>query len=87
MLNGMFSSIPIVQAKYELKFRSKGKQVSFDIIAKDVKLIQAFMGLGINLSDYHKSNFVLKSGINLAEILIPVANVHYYSQLKPKQIM
>ena len=32
------------------------------------------MGLGINLSDYHKFNFVLKSGINLAEILNPVTN-------------
>ena len=32
------------------------------------------MGLGINLSEYHKFNFALKSGINLAEILNPAAD-------------
>ena len=74
MLNPMFSNIPAVKDKYELKFRHKGKQVSFDVIAKDGKLIQALMGLGINLSEYHKFNFALKSGINLAEILNPAAD-------------
>jgi hypothetical protein len=74
MLNQMFSAIPAVKDKYELKFRHKGKQVSFDVIAKDGKLIQALMGLGINLSEYHKFNFALKSGINLAEILNPAAD-------------
>ena len=74
ILNGMFSNIPAAKDKFELKFRHKGKQVSFDVIAKDGKLIQALMGLGINLSEYHKFNFALKSGINLAEILNPAAD-------------
>ena len=74
LLNGMFSASPALKDKYELKFRHKGKQVSFDVIAKDGKLIQALMGLGINLSEYHKFNFALKSGINLAEILNPAAD-------------
>ena len=74
LLNQMFSNIPALKDKYELKFRHKGKQVSFDVIAKDGKLIQALMGLGINLSEYHKFNFALKSGINLAEILNPAAD-------------
>ena len=70
----MFSNIPHIKDKCELKFRHKGKQVSFDVVAKDGKLIQALMNLGIDLTDYHKFNFALKSGINLAEILNPAAD-------------
>ena len=74
MLLPMFSGIPHIKDKCELKFRHKGKQVSFDVVAKDGKLIQALMNLGIDLTDYHKFNFALKSGINLAEILNPTAD-------------
>ena len=35
--NSMFSCIPIFKDKYELKFRTKEKQVSFDVIAKEGK--------------------------------------------------
>ena len=35
--NSMFSCISIFKDKYELKFRTKEKQVSFDVIAKEGK--------------------------------------------------
>ena len=60
--------------KFQLFYRNKGKQVSFDICAKDGKLVQALMDLGIDLAEYHKFNFALKSGINLAEIFDPTAD-------------
>ena len=68
-LKNKFEASPFFKGKFELYFRSKDKQVSFDFEQKDGKLVQALLDLGINLSKYHKFNFVLKTGINLKEIL------------------
>ena len=38
------------------------------------KLVKAILDLGISFSDYHKFNFALKSGVNLAEIFDPNAD-------------
>ena len=70
----MLEGIPHVKDKIDFSFRSKGKQCSFDAVAKDGKLIQAILDLGISFSDYHKFNFALKSGVNLAEIFDPNAD-------------
>ena len=67
----MLENIPLLKDKYQFNFRSKGKQCSFDVIAKDGKLVKAILDLGISFSDYHKFNFALKSGVNLAEIFDP----------------
>jgi hypothetical protein len=64
----MLGGIPILKDKVEFHFRSKGKQVSFDLVAKDGKLVKAILDLGLDFTEYHKFNFALKSGINLAEI-------------------
>jgi hypothetical protein len=71
MLKQMFENIPIVKGKYELFFRNKGTRVSFDIVAKDGKLVKSLIDLGIDPSEYHKFNFALKSGINLSELFDP----------------
>jgi len=70
----MLESIPLLKGKYEFNFRSKGKQCSIDVIAKDGKLVKAVLDLGISFSDFHSFNFALKSGINLAEIFDPNAD-------------
>ena len=70
----MLQEIPHLKDKIEFNFRSKGKQCSFDAVAKDGKLVKAVLDLGISFSDYHKFNFALKSGINLADIFDPNAD-------------
>ena len=70
----MFESIPMVKGKFDFVFRSKGTRVSFDIVAKDGKLVKSLIDLGIDPSEYHKFNFALKSGINLGELFDPNAD-------------
>ena len=70
----MISAIPKLQNKFEILFRNKGKKVSFDIVAKEGKLVKALIDLGVDISEYHKFNFALKSGINLSEIFDPKAD-------------
>ena len=64
----MIECIPILQGKYALFFRNKGTRCSFDIVAKEGKLVKSLIDLGINPSEYHKFNFALKSGIDLGEL-------------------
>lgn len=71
----IINGIPMIQSKkLEIKLRNKGKKVSFDVVAKEGKLIEGLLNLGIDLAEYHKFNFALKSGINLAEIFDPTAD-------------
>ena len=70
----MLAAIPKIKDKIEFNFRSKGKQCSFDAVAKDGKLVKAILDLGISFTDYHKFSFALKSGVNLAEIFDPNAD-------------
>jgi len=67
-LKNMFETSPFVKGKFELHFRSKDKQVSIDVISKEGKLFKLLLDLGIDLSEYHKFNFALKSGINFEEL-------------------
>ena len=64
----MIESIPMFQGKFALFFRNKETRVSFDVVAKDGKLVKSLIDLGIDPSEYHKFNFALKSGINLSEL-------------------
>ena len=70
----MLASIPQLKDKIDFNFRSKGKQCSFDAVAKDGKLVKAILDLGISFTDFHKFTFALKSGVNLAEIFDPNAD-------------
>jgi hypothetical protein len=70
----MLAGIPQLKDKVEFNFRSKGKQCSFDAVAKDGKLVKAILDLGISFTDFHKFTFALKSGVNLAEIFDPNAD-------------
>ena len=73
-LKPMLESNPIFQGKFAFSFRNQGKKVSFDCICKNGKLVEALLDLGIDISEFQKFEFALKSGINLAEILDENAN-------------
>ena len=64
----MLTAIPQLKDKIDFNIRSKGKQVSLDAVAKDGKLVKAILDLGLDFTEFHKFNFALKSGVNLAEI-------------------
>jgi hypothetical protein len=67
----IFDAIPQVKAKpgkYELQFRSSGKKVAVDLISTEGKLVQPLLDLGVDLSEYHKFSFALKSGIDLTKL-------------------
>lgn len=70
----MLTAIPQLKDKIDFNIRSKGKQVSFDAVAKDGKLVKAILDLGLDFTEFHKFNFALKSGVNLAEIFDPNAD-------------
>jgi len=70
----MLAGIPQLKDKIEFKFRSKGKQCSFDAVGKDGKLVKAILDLGLSFTDFHKFCFALKSGVNLADIFDPKAD-------------
>ena len=63
-----------LKGKFDFKFRNKGTRCSFDIVAKDGKLVKSLIDLGIDPSEYHKFNFALKSGIDLGELFDPYAD-------------
>ena len=67
----IFDAIPQIKekpGKYELQFRSSGKKVAVDLISTEGKLIQPLLDLGVDLSEYHKFNFALKSGVDLTKL-------------------
>ena len=70
----MIEAMPIFKDKFQFCFRNKGTKVSFDIVGKEGKLVNALMSLGINPAEYHKFCFALKSGINLAQLFDPTAD-------------
>jgi hypothetical protein len=70
----MLAGIPYFKDKIEFNFRNKGKQVSFDAVAKDGKLVKAILDLDLDFTEFHKFNFALKSGIDLGEIFDPNAD-------------
>jgi hypothetical protein len=67
----IFDAIPQIKekpGKYELQFRSSGKKVAVDLISTEGKLVQPLLDLGVDLSEYHKFNFALKSGVDLSKL-------------------
>ena len=70
----MFEKAPPLKGKFDFNFRNKGTRCSFDIVAKDGKLVKSLIDLGIDPSEYHKFNFALKSGIDLGELFDPNAD-------------
>ena len=77
MLKPMFDQIPQIAekpGKYELHFRKNGKKVSFDLVNNEGKLITPLLDLGLDLSEFHKFNFAIKTGVNIANIFDPNAD-------------
>ena len=66
----MFEAIPVLKKnKVEFFFRNKENQVSFDLVQKEGKLINALLDLGIDLTEYRKFNIALITGINIYDLL------------------
>ena len=63
----IFDNMPLFKDKLQLYLNNKGTEVSLYIIGKEGVLVNALGSLGINISEYHKFNIVLKSGINFIE--------------------
>ena len=67
----MILGLPFVQAKkdkFELHFRNNGKKVAFDFISIEGKIIQPLLDFGIDLSEYQKFYFGLKTGADLGKL-------------------
>ena len=67
----MILGLPPIQAKkdkFELHFRNNGKKVAVDFISVEGKIIQPLLDLGVDLSEYHKFYFGLKTGADLGKI-------------------
>ena len=70
-LKPLVLGLPFVQAKkdkFELHFRNNGKKVAIDFISVEGKIIQPLLDLGVDLSEYHKFYFGLKTGADLGKI-------------------
>ena len=67
----MVLGLPFVQAKkdkFELHFRNNGKKVAIDFTSVEGKIIQPLLDLGVDLSEYHKFYFGLKTGADLGKL-------------------
>ena len=67
----MVLGLPFIQAKkdkFELHFRNNGTKIAIDFISVEGKLIQPLLDLGIDLSEYNKFYFGLKTGADLGKI-------------------
>ena len=63
--------LPFIQAKkdkFELHFRNNGTKIAVDFISVEGKLIQPLLDLGVDLSEYNKFYFGLKTGADLGKI-------------------
>jgi hypothetical protein len=71
MIKGMVMEMPFIKAKpgkYELHFRNNGTKIAIDFVSLEGKIIQPLLDLGIDLSQYHKFEFALKTGADLGKI-------------------
>ena len=59
----------IFKKKFEFFFRSKGKKVSLDCVAKDGKIIKSLLDLGLDFAEYQKFILAFKIGINAYELM------------------
>ena len=67
----MILGMPFIQAKkdkFELHFRNNGTKIAIDFISVEGKLIQPLLDLGVDLSEYNKFYFGLKTGADLGKI-------------------
>ena len=67
----MLLGMPFVQAKkdkFELHFRNNGTKIAIDFISVEGKIIQPLLDLGVDLSEYNKFYFGLKTGADLGKI-------------------
>ena len=77
IIKQMVMELPPVKAKpgkYELHFRSNGTKVAVDFISVEGKVIQPLLDLGIDLAEFHKFYFALKTGADLGKIYSEGAN-------------
>jgi len=63
----LFQNIPALKDKSEFFFRSKGREVSVDLVIKEGKLIQALLDLGIDFAEYHRFNLEFLIGLKVSE--------------------
>ena len=64
----MLEGLPSLKDKIKIFFRNEGKQVNFDIIVLEGKLIKALLDLGLDFTEYHKFNFKFSTGIKVSEV-------------------
>ena len=67
----IFDNIPLFKDNIKFYINNKGTELSIYVVRKQGALVNALMSLGINISEYHKFNIVLKSGINFIEFFDP----------------
>jgi hypothetical protein len=66
-LKPMIENIPVIKDKSEFLFRSKGREVSVDLVIKEGKLIKALLDLGIDFTEYHRFNLQFLVGLKVSE--------------------
>ena len=63
--------------QFEIFSRNKGKQVSIDFISKKSSpILEDLLDLGINLTEYHKFNLIIKLGLNLIELFGQIEDIN-----------
>ena len=64
--------------QFEIFSRNKGKQVSIDFVRKkkSLPLLEDLLDLGINLTEYHKFNLIIKLGLNLIELFGQIEDIN-----------
>lgn len=71
MVKPMVMELPFVKkrpGKFDLLFRNKGTKVAVDFVSLEGKIIQPLLDLGIDLAEFHKFSFALKTGADLGKI-------------------
>ena len=73
-----FKSLPPEDTKqFEIFSRNKGKQVSIDFISKKSSpILEDLLDLGIDLTEYHKFNLTIKSGLNIIELFDQIEDIN-----------
>ena len=63
--------------QFEIFSRNKGKQVSIDFISKKSSpILEDLLGLGIDLTEYHKFNLTIKSGLNIIKLFDQIEDIN-----------
>ena len=70
LFKSFFDDFRLKEYGFEFFSRNKGKQVSIDFIRKkSLPILEDLLDLGIDLTEYHKFNIALITGINIYDLL------------------